>query len=59
MDARIWCYVVKKTQTLDTMTWPDFVQVFNKKYYNATLLATRVNEFVTLTQGSLPVTEYA
>ncbi|XP_062104010.1 uncharacterized protein LOC133815156 [Humulus lupulus] len=37
----------------------DFVQSFGKKYFIATVLATRVDEFVTLVQGSLSITDYA
>ncbi|XP_062100177.1 uncharacterized protein LOC133806059 [Humulus lupulus] len=59
VDARIWWDVVKQTRDLHTMTWADFVQAFSKKYYNAAVLATRVDEFVTLVQGRLSLTAYA
>ncbi|XP_062075574.1 uncharacterized protein LOC133779656 [Humulus lupulus] len=59
MDARIWWDVVKETRDLNTMTWEDFVQAFSTKYYNAAILDTRVDEFVTLVQGNLSVTDYA
>ncbi|XP_062112337.1 uncharacterized protein LOC133823531 [Humulus lupulus] len=59
MDARIRWDVVKQTRDLNTMTWADFVQAFSKKYYNAAILDTRVDEFVTLVKGNLYVTDYA
>ncbi|XP_062100868.1 uncharacterized protein LOC133806795 [Humulus lupulus] len=59
MDARIWWDVVKQTRTLKIMTVANFVQVFSKKYYSVVVLATRVHEFVTLTQDSVSVIEYA
>ncbi|XP_062093596.1 uncharacterized protein LOC133799614 [Humulus lupulus] len=59
MDAKIWWDVVKKTRDLNTMTWANFIQVFNKKYYSATILETKVDEFVTLMQGNLFDIEYA
>ncbi|XP_062085886.1 uncharacterized protein LOC133791994 [Humulus lupulus] len=59
MDAQIWWDVIKKTCDLNTMTWAEFIQAFSKKYYNPTVLATKVDEFVTLVQGNLYVTHYA
>ncbi|XP_062086510.1 uncharacterized protein LOC133792620 [Humulus lupulus] len=58
-DARIWWDVVKQTRNVATMTWANFIQVFNKKYYSAAILATRVDEFIALVQGNSTVTEYA
>ncbi|XP_062118249.1 uncharacterized protein LOC133831855 [Humulus lupulus] len=58
LDARIWWDVVKHTRDLNTMTWADFVQEFGKKYYSTTVLETRGDEFVTLVQGNLSVTDY-
>ncbi|XP_062093672.1 uncharacterized protein LOC133799688 [Humulus lupulus] len=58
-DARIWWDMVKQTHDLYTMTWADFVQEFSKKYYNAAILVTRVDEFVTFVRGNLSVTDYA
>ncbi|XP_062100838.1 uncharacterized protein LOC133806764 [Humulus lupulus] len=59
LDARIWWDAIKQTRDLNTMTWADFVQAFSKKYYNAILLATKVDEFMTLVKGNLSVTDYA
>ncbi|XP_060965197.1 uncharacterized protein LOC133034178 [Cannabis sativa] len=41
------------------MTWLDFVDVFNKKYYSAAILAAKEDEFMNLRQNNLTVTEYA
>ncbi|XP_062118750.1 uncharacterized protein LOC133832422 [Humulus lupulus] len=59
IDARLWWEVVKETHDLNTMTWVDFAIAFGKMYYSTAVLATRVDEFVTLVQGNLPVTDYA
>ncbi|XP_062116820.1 uncharacterized protein LOC133830766 [Humulus lupulus] len=59
MDARIWWDVIKQTRDLNTMTWAKFVQAFSKKCYSVAVLATKVDEFVTLVQGNLFVTDYA
>ncbi|XP_062118884.1 uncharacterized protein LOC133832576 [Humulus lupulus] len=58
LDAHIWWDVVKQTCDLNTMNWPDFIQAFSKKYYSAAVLATKVDEFVTLVQGNLFVIDY-
>ncbi|XP_060965577.1 uncharacterized protein LOC133034500 [Cannabis sativa] len=50
-DARIWWDVIKQTRDVAAMTWADFVQVFNKKYYSEAIRSARVNEFTNLRQG--------
>ncbi|XP_060959418.1 uncharacterized protein LOC133030632 [Cannabis sativa] len=50
-DARIWWDVIKQTRDVAAMTWADFVQVFNKKYYVEAIRSARVNEFTNLRQG--------
>ena len=44
-DARIWWDVIRQTRDTTQMTWTEFQFVFNEKYYNTTVLATKVNEF--------------
>ena len=56
---RILWDIVKQTRDVNVMTWDEFIQVFNQKYYSPAILATRVDEFITLTQGKSTVTEYA
>ncbi|XP_060974512.1 uncharacterized protein LOC133039624 [Cannabis sativa] len=58
-DVRIWWDVIKQTRDVAAMTWADFVQVFNKKYYSEAIRSARVNEFTNLRQGKSTVTEYA
>ncbi|XP_062113876.1 uncharacterized protein LOC133824876 [Humulus lupulus] len=59
IDARIWQDVIKPTRDLNIMTWEEFVQDFSKKYCSVVVLANKVDEFVTLVQGNLSVTDYA
>ncbi|XP_062093873.1 uncharacterized protein LOC133799899 [Humulus lupulus] len=58
-DARIWWDVIRRTRDLAIMTWNDFVLAFNKKYYSVAVMATRVDEFMTLVQGNRTITECA
>ena len=32
--ARVWWDIVKQTSDVNIMTWDEFIQVVNKKYYN-------------------------
>ena len=41
------------------MSWEDFTEVFNEKYFNDSVRAAKLEEFAVLTQGRLSVTEYA
>ena len=41
------------------MSWEDFAEVFNEKYFNDVVRAAKLEEFAVLTQGRLCVTEYA
>ncbi|XP_060974481.1 uncharacterized protein LOC133039601 [Cannabis sativa] len=58
-DARILWEVVRQSRNITTMTWLDFVDVFNRKYYSAAILAAKEDEFMNLRQNNLTVTEYA
>ena len=57
-DARIWWDVIRQTRDTTQMTWTEFQAIFNEKYYNTAVLATKVNEFSKLQQGNLSVAEY-
>ena len=57
-DARILWDDVKQTRNITQMTWADFLEEFNNKYYNVSILATKVIEFRNLKQGYLLVIEY-
>lgn len=58
-DARIWWEVITQTRNVSTITWEEFQTLFNKKYYNEDVRATKADEFTKLTQGSLSVIDYA
>ena len=58
-SARIWWGVVGQTRDIGTMSWEDFTEVFNEKYFNDAVRAAKLEEFAVLTQGRLSVTEYA
>ncbi|XP_062117928.1 uncharacterized protein LOC133831576 [Humulus lupulus] len=41
------------------MDWAEFQQAFNDKFYNAAVQSSKVDDFTTLTQGNMTVTEDA
>ena len=41
------------------MTWEEFRNIFNDKYYSVAVRAAKVDEFTNLTQNRMTVTEYA
>ena len=57
-DARTWWNVITQTRDIADMTWEEFVRLFNEKYYNEAVRQTKAEEFITLTQGDMSVTEY-
>ncbi|XP_062118780.1 uncharacterized protein LOC133832455 [Humulus lupulus] len=57
-DARIWWDAVKKGHNVAEMEWPEFLVLFNSKYYSHTMIDHKVVEFTTLKQGNLSVKEY-
>ena len=58
-DARIWWENMKLIQDGRAMTWTEFVQAFNEQFYNETIRASKVDEFVNLIQGDTTVAQYA
>ena len=58
-DAGIWWDLVQQTNDVATMIWTRFVELFHKKYYNSTVIVTRVEEFTCLKQGNLTKVKYA
>ncbi|XP_062100525.1 uncharacterized protein LOC133806439 [Humulus lupulus] len=58
-DARIWWEVIEQTIEVNLMTWKDFCEVFNNKFYNEAVRATKIDEFTVLSQGNMTVAEYA
>lgn len=57
-DARTWWDVITQTLDITSMTWEEFVRLFNEKYYNEVVRQTKAEEFTVLTQGDMSVTEY-
>ena len=58
-DARIWWEVASQTRDVTTLSWEGFKDLFSQKYYNVSIRAAKVNEFVGLVQGNMTVTLYA
>lgn len=58
-DARIWWGVVMQMRDVWTMTWEEFQEVFNEKYFSNTVRWAKVEEFASLVHGQLCVIEYA
>ena len=58
-SARIWWGVVGQRRDIRMMSWEDFTEVLNEKYFNDDVRAAKLEEFAILTQGRLYVTEYA
>ncbi|XP_062075695.1 uncharacterized protein LOC133779806 [Humulus lupulus] len=58
-DARIWWKVASQTRDVSTMSWNEFRDLLNQKYYSNVVRAAKVNEFTGLVQENMSVTEYA
>ena len=58
-DARIWWGVVGQMQDVKLMTWEQFQEAFNEKYFSDVVRSSKIEEFVNLVQGKMTVTEYA
>ena len=56
-DARHWWGSVKLRRNVDNMTWGEFVEEFNQKYYNPTALRAQQNEFLNIKQGNMTVVD--
>ena len=54
-DARYWWETVELRRTVAEMSWNDFVQEFNKKYYNSKAMRKQQDEFSNIKQGTLSV----
>ncbi|KAM6597853.1 hypothetical protein CsatA_008377 [Cannabis sativa] len=58
-DALIWWEMVSLTRDVTRMTWEEFRELFNAKYYNEAVRSAKRKEFIELVQGeSMSVTEY-
>ena len=54
-DAHIWWDAAKKGHNVAEMEWPEFLVLFNSKYYSRIVIDHKVVEFTTLKQGNLSV----
>ncbi|XP_062089353.1 uncharacterized protein LOC133795903 [Humulus lupulus] len=58
-DAQIWWEVVSQTRDVKTLSWEEFRGLFNEKYYNDAVRATKANGFSNLLHGTMTIIEYA
>ncbi|GMN57827.1 hypothetical protein TIFTF001_026937 [Ficus carica] len=56
-DARYWWEIVQIRRNVLEMTWNDFIQEFNNKFYNRMAMKAQQNEFNNIKQGTMSVTE--
>ncbi|KAL5554147.1 hypothetical protein UlMin_041548 [Ulmus minor] len=56
-DARYWWETVKMRRNMQDMTWDEIIVEFNQKYYNRMAMRAQQNEFISIKQGSMSVTE--
>ncbi|KAL5540269.1 hypothetical protein UlMin_046310 [Ulmus minor] len=55
--ARHWWSTVKLTRDVNIMSWADFMEEFNQKYYNSAILRVQEDEFLSMKQGTMIVIE--
>ena len=46
---RRWWDVVTQRRNVAVMTWEEFINIFNEKYYSVAVRAAKVDEFINLT----------
>ncbi|GMN66000.1 hypothetical protein TIFTF001_035068 [Ficus carica] len=56
-DAYYWWKTMQMRRNVLEMTWNDFIQEFNDKFYNQMAMKAQQNEFNNIKQGSMSVTE--
>ncbi|GMN25168.1 hypothetical protein TIFTF001_047705 [Ficus carica] len=56
-DARYWWETVQMRRNVLEMSWNDFIQEFNDKFYNRMAMKAQKNEFNNIKQGTMSVTE--
>ncbi|KAL5548161.1 hypothetical protein UlMin_003392 [Ulmus minor] len=54
-DARYWWESVKARRDVQLLTWAEFVEEFNRKFYNPTAMSAQQTEFLNLQQGNMTV----
>lgn len=58
-DARIWWELMEETHDTTVMTWGEFRQEFEAEYRTEDQVHEKVQEFISLQQGSSTVKEYS
>ena len=56
--ASYWWDLVAQTEDVTTMTWAQFLKLYNEKYLGEAVRTRKVHEFMDLRQGNLSVAEY-
>ena len=56
-EARRWWQTVELKRNVDDMTWQDFIEEFNERYFNLDNMATQEDEFNNFRQGNLSVVD--
>ena len=57
-ESHIWWEWVMTSRDLETMTWDDFCRLFMLKYFPASAIHAKAQEFLKLRQGMMTVLEY-
>ena len=58
-DAQIWWAVTSQIRDVSTMSWEQFHEVFNRRYFSDVVRKSQRDELMGLIQGKLTVAEYA
>ena len=54
-EARYWWDSVKARRDVSHMTWAEFIEEFNQKFFNLTAMSTQQTEFLNFKQDGLKV----
>ena len=54
-EARYWWDSVKARRDVNAMTWAEFVEEFNRKFFNPTAMSAQQTEFLALKQDGMTV----
>ncbi|XP_028069699.1 uncharacterized protein LOC114272237 [Camellia sinensis] len=58
-EADHWWELIKNTRDIASLSWNQFRELFQNKYFPNTICRERVKEFQNLEQGNMTVTQYA
>ena len=58
-DARTWWAVTSQIRDVSTMSWEQFQEVFNRRYFSDVVRKSKRDELIGLIQDKLIVAEYA